>query len=161
MKKKIIGIFILMLVLSFSITCNAENITNKYAEDDEEIPEIPNIAGVSIAELYKKCDYSITTIDHQNDAVYFEITCSDCSLHYKSDWCRSGETLIFTHYWDFDYLGGNNKSIIRVKAIDSKGFESDWCEFGILMKNTKDISFQFSFVKQMFKILLSRLRVFI
>ena len=161
MKKKKIGIFVLMLLLSFSITCNAEIINNKQTNIDEEIPEIPNIIGVSMAELYKKCDYSITTIDHQNDDVYFEIKCSDCPLHYQSDWCKSGETLIFTHYWNYDYLGCNNKSIIRVKAIDSKGYESDWCEFGIQMKNTKDTTFQFSYVKQIFKILLVRLRVFL
>lgn len=156
MKKKILGIFILTLVLSFSILCNVPHIQAIVV--DSETPEIPTISGPSNAELYHCYNYNITTSDPQNDDVFFIVVCSDNTLIYQSDWYKSGETLIFNHCWD-DLYGSSNHSIIRAKAIDSKGYESDWGTFDVQMKNIKDITIWFSFIKQIFRILLERLRL--
>jgi hypothetical protein len=59
--RKIIGIFILTLVLSLSTFCNASLINNA----DPEAPEIPTITGppIVVGILYHCYNYNITTSD--------------------------------------------------------------------------------------------------
>ena len=138
MGKIIIGIFILTLILSLSLFGNATLINNT----DPETPEIPTITGKSTGKLEQKYYYNITTTDPQNDEIYFYIMCSDCNAIFKSEWLKSGDTFMYSHCWCCFYQT-SNPFIIRAKAIDSKGYESDWGEFQVIISNIKDISFQF------------------
>jgi hypothetical protein len=132
MSKIIIGIFILTLILSLSLFGNAALITNA----DPEPPEIPTITGNSTGELERKYYYNITTTDPQNDDIYFVIMCSDCPTVIKTEWFKSGEKFMFSHCWCCFYQT-SNPFIIRAKAIDSKGYESDWGEFQVTISKNK------------------------
>ena len=150
--RKIIGIFILTLVIYLPTLCNASLMNNV----DPETPQIPTITGPSSGELYKKYTYSITTSDPQHDDIYFVIRCSGCPSIFNTDWFKSGGTLKFNQCW-CDFYQNTNPFIISAKAIDSKGHESGWAKFEVNITNLHNDSFPFSFVKQIFRTLLNRL----
>ncbi len=128
--RKIIGIFILTLVLSISMLGNASLMNNV----DPETPEIPTITGPSTGVLYKNYNYNITSSDPQNDDIYFVVRCSGCPSIFKTDWFKSGGTLKFNHCW-CDFYQNINPFIINAKAIDSKGHESGWAKFEVNTTN--------------------------
>jgi hypothetical protein len=138
MSKIIIGIFILALIFSLSIFGNATLINIL----DPETPEVPTITGQSTGKLGQKYYYNITTTDPQDDDIYFNIRCSDCNAIFNSEWFKSGEKYMFSHCWSCFYQL-SNPFYIRAKAIDSKGYESDWGEFQVIISNVKDKSFPF------------------
>ena len=152
--RKIIGIFILTLVLSISMLGNASLLNNV----DPETPEIPTITGPSIGVgVVNQCyNYTITSSDPQNDDIYFVVRTSDYPAILETDWFKSGGTLKFNHCWG-DFYQNINPLTIHAKAVDSKGHESGWGEFVVKPPMVKDISFPFLFVKQIFRTLLNRL----
>ncbi len=154
MNKKITGIFILTLVLSISMLGNASPMNNV----DPETPEIPTITGPSIVVgVVNHCyNYTITSSDPQNDDIYFVVRTSDCPAILKTDWFKSGGTLKFNHCWG-DFYQNTNTFKIHAKAVDSKGHESGWGELVVKPPMVKDISFPFSFLKQIIRTLLNRL----
>lgn len=146
--RKIIIVFILMQVLTLSIFCKGALIIN----NDPEAPEIPIITGLESGEVGQEYCYNITTSDPQNDDVYFIIRCSDCPAIYDTEYIKSGETLMFNHCWCCFYQK-SNPFVIRAKAIDVKGYESDWGEFEVNLTNITIKSCSFSFINQIFRVL--------
>lgn len=149
--KKIIRFLILIQVLSLSISCNSVFVTNY----DPESPGIPTITGPATGEVGKQYFYNITSSDPQNDEIYFIIRCSDCPAVFNSNWIESGDTIIFNHCWCCFYQKSNPFTILAM-AIDSKGYESDWCKFKVNITNIDDKSHSFLLVNQIFNMFLYR-----
>lgn len=148
---KIIIVFILMQVLTLSIFCEGAFIIN----DDPEAPEIPTITGLDSGEVGKEYCYNITTSDPQNDDICFVIRCSDCPTIYDTEYIKSGEILMFNHSWCCFYQK-SNPFVIHAKAIDIKGYESDWGKFEINLTNITKKSYSFSFINQILRVFLNR-----
>jgi len=128
MKNKIVGISAITLLLLLTIISSAQ-----ISNINQEEPEIPTITGSNEGELYEDCEYFITSVDHQNDDIYYVVRCSDCPSIYVSDLSKSGETISYHHCW-CDYYQTSNPFIIFAKAVDTKGYQSDWGTFEITIE---------------------------
>ncbi len=139
MNKKIIGIFILTLFLSLSIFGNAALITNANPEKseisifsfsevytDDQSPSTPIITGPCEAKLDQICNYTIVSIDPQDDDIFYEIRYSDApNLIIEDGPYLSGISITVSHYW-WTYYQNSNPFCIRVRARDIDGHTSDW-----------------------------------
>jgi len=123
--KKLGGIVLVSLFMLISIEAHAMMLTI-----DPETPEIPSITGPLTAELRQYYTYTITSVDHQNDEIFYEVRCSDGPGIHLSDWCESGESILYQHYWT-DYYQNSNPFVVYAKATDSKGYESKWGSFEV------------------------------
>ena len=141
----------MILVLTLSIFCEGSLIIN----NDPEAPEIPTITGMESGEVGQEYCYNITTSDPQNDDIYFVIRCSDCPTIYSTEYIKSGETQVFNHCWCCFYQK-SNPFVIRAKAVDVKGYESDWGEFEVNLTNITFKSYSFSFINQILRVFLNR-----
>lgn len=89
-------------------------------------PDPPVITGPEVGSVGDQYTYEISTIDPENDLIYYFVDWDDGST---TDWLgpyASGETMILDHTW---YDTGSY--VIKVKAKDEFGLESDWSSLQI------------------------------
>jgi hypothetical protein len=155
MKRKILGIFVMMLLIATAVlpvagtmnkkvirNDNKSILSNSIIIKDPEAPDPPTITGPTEGKLYEKYKYEITTKDPQNDNVCFTIRFSDTPVIYNSDWCESCDILIYNHTWG-DYYQTSGLYFISAKAHDCKGHESDWSTLEVTMPKNKAINTPF------------------
>ena len=118
MNKKIIAIFITILAIPiFSV--NATSM-------DDQSPSAPIITGPCEAELDQICNYTIVSIDPQDDDIFYEIRYSDVpNLIIDDGPYPSGVSITVSHWW-WTYYQNSNPFCIRVRARDIDGHTSDW-----------------------------------
>jgi len=130
-KKILVIIFVNLLLLVSLISIVSAKSIQKIDIINYEAPETPIITGDCKAEFNVPCQYDITSTDHQRDKIYYVIKCSDDpSIIIETKYYDSGETLEFIHCWCTFYQRGN-PYVIRAKAIDDNGFESEWARFEV------------------------------
>ncbi len=135
MEKKVFVIFLVGSLMFLSMVSSVTSQQNPILVDDKELeepPEKPTIAGPSTSKVGVRCEYRIRSVDPQNDDIYYEIKCSDCPVAHivKTCCCCSGEEILFTHCWD-DFYQKNNPFVIKARAIDIHGHESEWETFNV------------------------------
>jgi len=91
-----------------------------------EIPEKPN--GPSEGEIGIEYTFTTSTIDAQNDDVFYMVSWGDSISGWLGPYA-SGETVGFDHTWDFV---GNYSIMVKAKDNSSEGLESDWSEPSII-----------------------------
>ena len=99
-------------------------------------PEKPTISGPEQGKPGEAKEFEITTTDPDGDEVYYMIDWGDDVV---TDWLgpyESGETITAEHEWDSE---GNY--IIKVKAKDPDGAETDWTWLKITMPKNRFIQF--------------------
>ena len=69
---------------------------------------------------------------------------------------KSGIILKISHCW-CDFYQNTNPFYICAKAIDSKGYQSDWAKFEVDITNLGNTYLPFTFIRQLSKILLDRI----
>lgn len=108
---------------------------NQISEDrvivlTDTAPDIPEIEGPSIGKIKVKHDYFFTTLDHNEDKIYYYIDWGDDD---PDEWLgpyESGEEIRISHTW---MKKGNYT--IKAKAKDIHGAESNWSSLTITMPN--------------------------
>ena len=130
---------ILMTLVIFTSTAYSvasrsnENVQNTVYN---QAPEKPTITGPCETECGVMCEYHLTSIDPQGDKLCYEIKCSDSpSCIFNTDYLNSGEVFVFTHCWD-DFYQKQNPFVVKARAIDNFGHESEWAFFDVEVENT-------------------------
>jgi hypothetical protein len=90
-------------------------------------PNTPTITGETNGRVRTLYDYTITTIDPNQDNVTYEIDWGDNTTQ-TTDLYESGEEIIIPHIW-----GIERTYSVRVKAIDEHHAESDWAILTVTM----------------------------
>jgi len=98
------------------------------------IPDIPTIAGPTSGKINVEHNYTFFSDDADDEELWYEIEWSSSEKDIMGPF-PSGETVTTTHAWSIkgDY-------IIRVKAIDFHGAESDWATLEVSMPKNKAIN---------------------
>jgi len=102
----------------------------------DEPPTVPTIVGRANGRAGKAYDYDFVTIEPDVDKVYYFIDWGDNN---NSSWigpCLSGELITESHMWS-----RNGTYIIKAKAKDTYGAESDWGQLEVTMPFSYDIPF--------------------
>ena len=129
MKKKMVGIFICMLLFVLILTVSATKF--------DQTPSTPIIEGPSNADIGETCFYTVVSTDPQGDDLYYEIRYSDDPyLELRGGPYKSGEKITFAHCWDVFYQD-YNPFVVKVKAVDENSHESAWGELEINIANAK------------------------
>jgi hypothetical protein len=112
-------------------------------------PNIPNIEGSKSGKVNILYTYNFTSIDPDNDQVYFIISWDDGSPEETIGPFQSGEEGSAKHRWTSQYT-----YYIRAKARDIHGAESNWVEYEVIItKKTKAINTPFIQFLQRFPLL--------
>ena len=103
-----------------------------YCFGDPSQPETPTIDGPNNGFPGVEYTYKLSTIDPQGDGIYYYIDWGDNS---NTGWIGpygSGEEIAVNHTW-----GESGVFIIKAKAKDTDGYESDWGELQVTMPRDK------------------------
>jgi rhodanese-related sulfurtransferase len=120
-------------------------------------PAAPELNGPTTVKVNTPTDYTLSTTDLENDAVFYWIQwCEDNITEWDGPY-ESGEEVVFTNTWCH-----KGTFIIKAKAMDFYGFESEITELEITVPRIKminlnllDILFErFPLVHMMFRFLL-------
>lgn len=115
-------------------------VTDTYGEIDDDTamvtinshpPNKPEITGPNSGKAGEEYDYTFSSVDPDGDAVQFYIEWGDGN----SEWTgfnSSGDSFTRSHIWD-----EKDTYIIRAKAKDSNGAESDWATLEVSMPKNK------------------------
>jgi hypothetical protein len=100
---------------------------------DNAAPEPPTIEGPTSGKAGEKYDYNFSTIDSEEDEVYFWIVWFEgCpGVNWVGPY-TSGEKVTFNNSWE-----KRGKYTISVKAKDSHGAESNWSTLEVTMPKNK------------------------
>jgi len=96
-------------------------------------PNIPTIEGPISGKTEILYNFTLNSVDHEKDDVQFYIDWGDSDEW--TDFIDSGEDIKISHSWN-----EKDDYIIRVKARDINGAESDWATLEISMPKTKSIN---------------------
>ncbi len=133
MKKKIFVTIFAVSLMALSMLSTVTSQSNDLLidiKDFHEPPEKPTITGPDHPCCGVMCEYTFRSVDPQGDQLYYEIHCSDSPVIFETDYCCSGETMVFQHCWD-DFYQKSCTGKIRGRAIDSYGHESEWATFNV------------------------------
>ena len=129
MKKKIVGIFVCMLLFVPILT-----VANT---DFDQTPSTPIIEGSCTAEIGENCFYTVNSTDPQGDDLFYVVRYSDDpSFNLRGGPFKSGEKITFCHCWD-DIYQDTNPFVIRVMAVDEHDYESNWGKLEVNITNVK------------------------
>ena len=130
------------LDLSLNVTWISEGnisidveITNNEAVPNNP-PEKPSIQGPSEGKKGEAQNFTVSANDPDGDDVYFYIDWADNTT---TDWIgpfSSGEAVVVDHTWSSDGI-----YIVKIKAKDLDGDESDWEQLKVTMPKGKTIQF--------------------
>ena len=138
------GIYEVNLTVTDTSGNNDTDKTYVWVDEEANPPETPFINGSNNVIPKKEYTYTISTIDPDNDDIYYLI--DGGQYHESNKWLgpyESGEEISFNKSWGF--LGNDQ---IRVKAKDIYGLESDWEVLSINKKTI--ISQKLLFLKDFF-----------
>ncbi len=97
-------------------------------------PSTPNIDGPNKGKTNETYNYVLSADDYQEDEVSFYIDWGDSTYEMDGP-VQSKEELFINHTWKSD-----GKYVIKVKAIDQYGAESDWATLEVSMPKNKIIN---------------------
>jgi hypothetical protein len=144
----------LEFILSAEIIDNEETSISISIKNIEEFPnaapETPSINGPSEGKLGQNLEYQISTIDADGDDIFYQIDWGDDTI---SDWLgpfESGEIINENHIWR-----KQGSFIIKVKAKDIDGAESDWAWFRVILPKPKALSLFYGWLHTVFPFLSS------
>ncbi|RLF59789.1 MAG: hypothetical protein DRN27_01565 [Thermoplasmata archaeon] len=103
---------------------------------DDGAPNPPEIQGPSSVKKDESNTYQITTIDVQNDEVFYKIDWDDGTVDGWIGPYLSGETIEVNHSW-----AKKDTYVIHVKAKDINEDESLWSTFEVSLSKRKDMDF--------------------
>ena len=108
-------------------------------------PYIPSIDGPASGKIGEEHEYNVSTIDPDEDEVWYYIDWGDDSFEEWIGPFDSGEEVVVSHTWD-----EQGTFYIRVKARDGYDFESDWGELEVTMPRNRivDNSFFLDFLER-------------
>ncbi|MFH1014248.1 MAG: hypothetical protein V1769_07085, partial [Thermoplasmatota archaeon] len=113
------------------------SITN-HEELPNTAPEKPTILGPSSGRIGERCEFQVSSIDPDFDDVFYMFDWGDETY---SNWLgpyTSGEEITHDHMWTKQ---GNY--LVKVKAKDVTGFETDWAWLQISMPKNKTMDLMF------------------
>ncbi|MBS3801532.1 MAG: hypothetical protein KGY65_02150 [Candidatus Thermoplasmatota archaeon] len=119
MKSKIIALFFVMLLSIPLLPVNAT---------DDQSPSIPVIEGPCESKCGEMCEYIIQSKDPQDDDIFYSVRCSDDVACIELGPYESEEIVKFCHCW-WTFYQTTNPFVLRVKAKDTYGHESEWATF--------------------------------
>ena len=120
-----------------------------YEIDENDPPEKPQIGGPARHEPGVEYEYTFESTDPNGDGVYYYIDWDDGTVHEWVGPFSSGQEIIYTHVYE-----EKADFILRAKARDTRGAESDWAEFPIYWKaKNKAINTFFLQILEQFPIL--------
>ena len=98
-------------------------------------PNLPSISGATNGKIGQLYEYSLNSIDINDDDVFFYINWGDGIIE-TTPLVKSGEEIIVEHFWE-----NENTYNISVKAIDIYNAESNWnfLEIKMAKSNSFDI----------------------
>ena len=109
--------------------------------DSNEPPETPSITGTTNGNKFREYYYEFSAIDPDNNPVSFYVEWGDDAFtswsgggdgSYKMDECASGETVFIKHVYQ-----RKGTYIIKAKARDGFGGESDWATLEVSMPKNR------------------------
>jgi len=101
-------------------------------------PEIPSIEGSESGKAGNDYDFSFSSIDKENDDIFYCIDWGDESGEICIGPFPSGQEQIVSYIWTEE-----GEYIIRAKAQNMYGIESDYATFQVSMPKTKEFNFLF------------------
>jgi hypothetical protein len=115
--------------VKLTVTDNKSNIgideTWAFIDNSNNAPKTPILRGRRIGQEEKEYEYTFYSEDVDGDEVYYYLNWGD--VYWTGSWqpwigpYESGEKVILTNIWDTD-----GDFVVRVKAKDKYGAESDW-----------------------------------
>jgi len=109
----------------------------KFSAFGNQPPVAPTITGPAKGKVKVAIDYNFTTIDPEGDEVTY---CVDWGDGTNSSWicpAPSGGIIVQSHTWQ-----KKGAYLVKAKAKDSSGAESDWGSLDITMPCSSDMRFQ-------------------
>ena len=107
-------------------------------------PDKPVIIGANNGSVGMEYTYNVSTIDPDSDDVFYHVKWGDSILPQIYGPYPSGEEVVLNHTW---YKSGTY--VIKAKAKDSNGAESDWATLEISMPKNKAINPFFLFLERL------------
>jgi len=105
------------------------------------VPDTPTITGETHGRVRTLYDYTITTIDPDQDNITYEIEWGDNTTQ-TTDFYGSGEEIIISHIW-----GLERTYSIRVRATDEHYAKSDWATLDVTMPYPYTLPFMQYWIK--------------
>jgi len=109
---------------------------NIFLETQDNLPpQKPSISGPSFGKINEEQTFCISSVDPDEDQIYYWFDWGDDS---DSGWLgpyKSGEEIILSHIWT-----EQDNYIIKAKAKDSYGAESDWTTLEVSIPKSKIIN---------------------
>jgi len=103
-------------------------------------PSVPTIRGVINGKVGERYDYTFVSNDLEGDRISYYIDWGDGEIDEWNGIVDSGQPLIMRHGFDTE-----GEFIIKAKAKDENGLESDWSEpLHVIMPKNKVIKYPFS-----------------
>ena len=99
--------------------------------DKSNQPNPPTITGEDNGQIETEYTYDVVSTDPEGDDIYYYVDWGD-NCQSRTEFVSSGETSELTHKWEYD-----GAYIIRAKAIDETGAESDWSILKVIMPKNK------------------------
>lgn len=96
-------------------------------------PDKPTITGETRGKNGTLYNYTITTIDDNQDEVFYEIDWDDNTTT-TTDLYESGEEIVISHIWDLE-----GTYIVKVKATDKYYWSSGWATLTVTMPRSYNI----------------------
>ncbi|UCB59361.1 MAG: hypothetical protein JSV67_03460 [Thermoplasmatales archaeon] len=106
--------------------------------DEANRPSSPIVNGPTYGGVNVEYDYTISSIDEDDDPVYYTVVWDDGTNEKYLGPYNSGEEVTLTHTWS--RLG---RYQIKFKAHDVWGGQSDWTTISIILPKTKTINTPF------------------
>jgi len=100
--------------------------------DTNNPPNTPYIYGPNSGNIDTSYEYTMVATDPDNDNVYYCIDWGDGSEEYCTGPYISGEEVKVSHTWEKE-----QSYIVKIKAKDTSGTESDWATLEISMPKQK------------------------
>ena len=101
---------------------------------DTGIPSVPTIDGPTSGEIDVEYEYNFQAVDPSDEDIWYVIEWDETNSGIVGP-CSSGETIQVSHKWT---KKGNY--VIRAKAMDIHGAESDWATLEVSMPKNKVIN---------------------
>ena len=119
-------------------------------------PDAPLIEGQFSGKPRVKYDYTFTTSDPEEHKVFYWIEWDDGTVE-QDDWIgpyNSGENVNISHSW-----AQKNIFIIKAKAKDIYGAESDFTELAVTISKNREFDFNIYLLEQLFEQFLKALQI--
>ncbi len=102
-------------------------------EFENQPPNTPEFIGPTLLKIKEEGTFVVSTIDPENDKVYFYIDWGDGYIVNWDGPYKSEKAVYYNHSWR-----SNNTYTIKIKAKDTYDAESDWFEYEIKITNPRN-----------------------